>query len=1131
MNKKFSTFLCASLLLASAFTTANAADLTGVNNGADAFMVSKLDKAALSGLYQLRVTSTAAGNTTNGVLAIENGKYVVKASNYNLLNSLWCITITEQGQGKEPIYDFVNKATGEFLAINEADVQGLAVNATSGALQVGETYGGWAFARTYKEVLEKNQPMFTYQEADYVLILLEDNGVLKAKKVLASEARDLTDAVKFTVYDAGTYVLSADEINAYLKDNKNVLNFNQDANADVNPFTTKAFVAKELKGGLAADHNFVYVTDKENENSYLKVDTAANGVGIQFLKFGWTNAEKEPNKDVENSTLANQHKFLFSYKPSTDSLFIQVKQVRYKNEKNAEKYWKDVTDIKNYGSKYVGVSDTDVNLDNNAVAEMPGDAVAPSQLFVKLQNFTVADRIATIGARPINTHIGFGLKGCNAASDKTSIANGLYIIKNAKGQVLAAPIHENDNVGHNQVEWVTLDEQDPMHMPAYQWVITKTLNSEASQATSPIKVVNREFLETYNNVQLRLNDKNEIDASYDLLDGVTFVQITDSAIIKDKKLGYKYLAKNELIVNKYKFNYLNPFTQDYWIANGADKDSLIYVKEAANEYTLTEGSTAEYGIDVDATLLKKIPGLAQLERTNYVIAKNKTAKLVKAYGSKYSMGAANYGTVAEVDTFFFKENNHYDGKHYYAILETAYDNTKHAAYIADLNKETSKVGIADDGMTAGLKVQLLNESRTSAFTVEPSDAPLYRRFNKAILGEDEKDGPDSLLFVEKYRKEYLMDEGNSSFTDEFVDYLGIWSKEKAENKLAMRIDTAWLNRGAGNVKPQYLISVARDDQGAIETIPCDEADDKHFYIDDKGVAHKTDKWHCQHAKQGRTGFAYGKYLVSFADSARMKDSNTKPWMDITNGYTRVGFVKAVHAGDSLFILVNEFKNMKPADLDTADIVKAYTAAKINGKYIVNLQGDQHKNVTWSFRYVDPDKAANVTEEDPNVNAFMFESNVYTDEKLDTPDYDAVAGAQKNIPLSNVHGLGNAIAPNYAAWLKMQNGCLVLTRYDSDFNSSKTGGDAALVFNVAQKTDADDMVTSIDGANVEGVSVVATNGAVTVQGAAGKSVVITNILGKVVAETVLSSDNATIAVPAGIVAVAVEGEAAVKVVVK
>ena len=64
-----------------------------------------------------------------------------------------------------------------------------------------------------------------------------------------------------------------------------------------------------------------------------------------------------------------------------------------------------------------------------------------------------------------------------------------------------------------------------------------------------------------------------------------------------------------------------------------------------------------------------------------------------------------------------------------------------------------------------------------------------------------------------------------------------------------------------------------------------------------------------------------------------------------------------------------------------------------------------------------------------------------------------------------------------------------------------------------------------------ISVIANDGTVTIQGAAGKSVVISNILGKVVAETVLSSDNATIAVPAGVVAVAVEGEAAVKVVVK
>ena len=58
-----------------------------------------------------------------------------------------------------------------------------------------------------------------------------------------------------------------------------------------------------------------------------------------------------------------------------------------------------------------------------------------------------------------------------------------------------------------------------------------------------------------------------------------------------------------------------------------------------------------------------------------------------------------------------------------------------------------------------------------------------------------------------------------------------------------------------------------------------------------------------------------------------------------------------------------------------------------------------------------------------------------------------------------------------------------------------------------------------------------NGTVTVQGAAGKKVVITNVLGKVIASTVLTSDNATFNAPAGIVAVAVEGEEAVKAVVK
>ena len=74
-------------------------------------------------------------------------------------------------------------------------------------------------------------------------------------------------------------------------------------------------------------------------------------------------------------------------------------------------------------------------------------------------------------------------------------------------------------------------------------------------------------------------------------------------------------------------------------------------------------------------------------------------------------------------------------------------------------------------------------------------------------------------------------------------------------------------------------------------------------------------------------------------------------------------------------------------------------------------------------------------------------------------------------------------------------------------------------------------TANEGIEVSGVKVIAGNGQITIMGAAGKKVVVSNILGKVVASQTITSDNATIAVPAGIVAVAVEGEAAVKAIVK
>lgn len=87
---------------------------------------------------------------------------------------------------------------------------------------------------------------------------------------------------------------------------------------------------------------------------------------------------------------------------------------------------------------------------------------------------------------------------------------------------------------------------------------------------------------------------------------------------------------------------------------------------------------------------------------------------------------------------------------------------------------------------------------------------------------------------------------------------------------------------------------------------------------------------------------------------------------------------------------------------------------------------------------------------------------------------------------------------------------------------------AQIFNLGETeeeaTANEDIITS-------SISVIAGNGVVTVKGAAGKNVVITNVLGQTVANTVVASDEAQISTPAGVVVVAVEGEAAVKAIVK
>ena len=757
--------------------------------------------------------------------------------------------------------------------------------------------------------------------------------------------------------------------------------------------------------------------------------------------------------------------------------------------------------------------------------------------------------------------------------------NGLYALANLAGEFGWAEQAVN---------------QEFKHMPAAQWAIVKNGTSSTAPVTVKNREFPElsESAVALNNktVQLYAVDGSDDVFFYNgtVADTLSVTKVEDS-LAKDLKLGYRYVSEDSAKVQTYVFNYLHGLALDKYLnvdesavrvdENGEKAnfrlrivakddhygvgDSLVrnvyYIEKNGGYLTYSE-SSKKYEIG-------STPQPFFLKENNCIDGKHYYA-LVEANIRYYNVNAANafyepkYAGLKNTDQvevngakvivptltvnsssplfdkdgkYLVEDNSNIEKAYAYKansttgiieLAEISFTNGLNSSYYnsnaaqngkkvsVDDNSLNLTQGSTDDKFENGLN----REIRTSAFAVVTDDSPLYRRFNNTALGESNTDACDSLAFVESVRGEYLMDEWNKNLQDKVVNYAGIWNQGKADGKLFFHIDTAWVNRGAGNIKPQYLISTAHVDVPGTPGVPCTYA---HNHYDNNGKL--VDAAHCGHATPANAGYHYGKYLVNFSDSAQIvidRKASANPYMLSTSGsvnsaYTRVGFVEAIHMGDSLYVLTNGFEKMAPADLDTAAIIANYKKAGLE-RFIVNLAGDNHKNVTWSFRYVNPDKAGNVAEEG-NDNSFLIESNVYAANET----YRTVKGDKDR-----------AIAPiDAAAWLKMHNGCLVLSDNAATFSSTKTGGDGALVFNVQRMTEEDQFVTSNDEIATEGISIVAGNGTVTVQGAAGKSVVITNILGKVIAETVLTSDNATISVPAGIVAVAVDGEEAVKAIVK
>lgn len=225
---------------------------------------------------------------------------------------------------------------------------------------------------------------------------------------------------------------------------------------------------------------------------------------------------------------------------------------------------------------------------------------------------------------------------------------------------------------------------------------------------------------------------------------------------------------------------------------------------------------------------------------------------------------------------------------------------------------------------------------------------------------------------------------------------------------------------------------------------------------------------------------YGDFLVNLIDTANLyaiDHLHKNPYLiEDKTGEPRakLSFVPGFHTNDTLYIVRASGDTVK-LGMDTPD----FNVAK------------------FAFRYVDQE-----------AKSFKIQTQF--------KEFIQNAASEEEIAERYEDRPGMISNEGYLAW---ENGVLAVM-------PGIEQGDVFTISEGVKKTP-----TANDEIAVSEVSVVAVDGAVIVKGAAGKTIAISNILGKTIANTTIASDNETISVPAGIAVVAVDGEEAVKVVVK
>ena len=432
--------------------------------------------------------------------------------------------------------------------------------------------------------------------------------------------------------------------------------------------------------------------------------------------------------------------------------------------------------------------------------------------------------------------------------------------------------------------------------------------------------------------------------------------------------------------------------------------------------------------------------------------------------------------------------------------------------VIDNRQVTGKLGV--EAVSLDTKVDELCNTSTDAFALVSADRPLYATIASEYVNNDKK--ALDIYTIERQGNESLFEDSSSKEAQRWgMNYLGAENMNKPTKNEGFYVDA--VAKSMGTRMPQYLFVVAADSVPAYEYCDCG--------ID--GHAQHGINSGCGHSEKF-AGYVDGRFMINYNDSvqAAMIDKVTNADKFKSDNYTRLGFVEAVHRGDSLYVLKYPYtlESIKEEAKDGSGkyIIPTFLSKDSLGKVydIVPLDG-KHNNAVFSFRNTGDDEGS-----------FLIESN------------DA---ANKDGKPYSIYSKVGSFA---GAWIKIHNNVPVLAKYYSndgnhntgDFTDDWVGAGEITEDNVTgefinqgarfifKDIDKDSEATANEEIATSSVIVAGTNGAVVVKGAEGKNVIVSTILGKVVANEVLTSDNAQIAAPQGVVVVSVDGES-FKVVVK